>query len=503
MSMEDRPIFCRNCGTRLDPVSGECPKCSPRPAMPSQHLRSGYKQNFCTECGSRLDPATGRCPNPWCSQGLPAKPRPHRGKTLLICLLLLLLAGSGICLYFFYPRLLTAMENREWLQSADDMTTETWVPKESEEPHISETHPKETVTKEQPVQETYQEESEIETVSSEELEKTQILLQAKDYLNQHQYRQAIQLVDEAYLKFGDEEFRQLAGNYRMAFGKYFNTIFAAGKYNSAVLQDGYVRVVGDDEYGESGAESWFDVTSVSVGDRFVMGLHSNGTVSIIGHYANADKVKNLGWRDIVAISAGDCHAVGLTSYGTVVAEGNNYFGQSDVHALYQKANGQRIVAISAGYTHTLALLEDGSVVACGETTQGACDVENWHNVAAIYTGTRFSAALLTDGTVRVTGQYASKINAYDWQNIESLAAGDHFLTGIRSDGTVISAALDEDNKNESNEGQLETQNLHDIVALAAGHNHLLALDSNGALHALGWNARGACDLDGFSVKHLF
>ena len=250
MSMEDRPIFCRNCGTRLDPVSGECPKCSPRPAMPSQHLRSGYKQNFCTECGSRLDPATGRCPNPWCSQGLPAKPRPHRGKTLLICLLLLLLAGSGICLYFFYPRLLTAMENREWLQSADDMTTETWVPKESEEPHISETHPKETVTKEQPVQETYQEESEIETVSSEELEKTQILLQAKDYLNQHQYRHAIQLVDEAYLKFGDEEFRQLAGNYRMAFGKYFNTIFAAGKYNSAVLQDGYVRVVGDDEYGE-------------------------------------------------------------------------------------------------------------------------------------------------------------------------------------------------------------------------------------------------------------
>ncbi len=327
-----------------------------------------------------------------------------------------------------------------------------------------------------------------------------ILDNAQAYAENHQFRQAIRLLDDTWKQYQDPRLYAMAGEYRLQFGQYVNSVIAAGKYNSAVIQNGRLSVVGKNEFGENDANFWTDITAVTVGDRYVLGLHSDGTVSLAGQYEVGKPVNAPLWSNVIAISGGDCHAVGLTESGKVVATGHNGHGQTEVSKLMSSAGGRRIVSIAAGYTHTLALLEDGIVLACGNNRSGACNVGQWTDVVAISAGTEFSAALLSDGTVRITGKHEEYFTGYGWTDICAIAAGDYFLIGLKEDGTVVASPVDKNNANHSDDGQLDVYYLRDIVQIAAGHNHVMALDKNGVLHCIGPKSKGACDMDGMQIS---
>lgn len=327
--------------------------------------------------------------------------------------------------------------------------------------------------------------------------KESILTTTADYAAAGQYRVAIQTLNEAWRRYADQEYYEAAVAYRMDFGIYNTSVFAAGKYNTILLHsDGTTEICGDNTFEELSANSWTDITAVSMGDRHVIGLKADGTVVAAGEkkYEQCD-VKS--WRNVAAISAGDVHTVALMKDGTLASTGYDDFNQCDVISLMSIAGDKRIVSVAAGYVHTLALLEDGTVAACGSNKNGACDVSGWNNIAAIYAGTEFSAGLKEDGTVVVTGLKTSTWDLSEWTDIVNLAAGDYFLVGLKADGTVLST--DTNTPKNSTKVKASVSDWTNIVFIAAGHDHTVALTEKGKILCVGSNDYGQSECSGIRL----
>lgn len=322
-----------------------------------------------------------------------------------------------------------------------------------------------------------------------EQDKNAVLTLARSYAENHQYRLAIQVLDEAWDEYGDQIFYDTAAQYRQDFALYNSSQIAAGKFNSILrYQDGTVRIIGDPDQKELRAEDWSDIAYISIGDRHVMGLRSDGTVAVEG-----EKIQHGAryWENVVMISAGDVHSVALLKNGRVVADGYSNFNQSAVSTLMSEAGNHKIVAISGGYFQTLALLENGRVVACGDKNASATNVSGWRHIAAIYTGTEYSAGLKTDGTVVCTEK---SWDVSGWTDIVTLAAGDFFLLGLKSDGTVVAVG------EYIAYGNVDVSGWRNIVQIAAGHDHAIGIDADGYLVCAGSNSEGQLFEEGTNIN---
>lgn len=322
---------------------------------------------------------------------------------------------------------------------------------------------------------------------------------AAGYADRGQYRQAIQLLENAFEAWYCQDFYHTAAQYRMDFGVYNTSILVAGKLNTFLLhRDGTVEAFGHSMYGEMAANNWTGITALSAGDRHVVGLRADGTVVAAG--SNDVHQMDVGsWYDIVAISGGDTHTVGLKSDGTVVAVGYNEHNQCDMQTLMRNAGGKRIVSVAAGYGHTLALLEDGTVAVTGVNEYGECNVSGWTDIVAIYAGSEFSAGLRADGTVVVTGLNASKWDVESWTDIVNLSAGDYYLVGLKADGTVVAAGTNDSNYSER--GQMNVYGWSDIVMIAAGNDHTAALRADGTVLCIGSNDLDQCECHGVVLDY--
>jgi len=170
---------------------------------------------------------------------------------------------------------------------------------------------------------------------------------------------------------------------------------------------------------------------ISCGDRFTIGLKSDGTVVAVGEntYGQCDVSS---WKDIVAVSASKSFSVGLKSDGTVVAVGDNSLNQCDVYSW------QDIVEISTSDLNTVGLKSDGTVVAAGSNLAGQCDISSWKDIIAVSTGNCFSVGLKSDGTVVTVGINAfGQCDVSSWKDIVEVSAGESFTVGLKSDGTVV------------------------------------------------------------------
>ena len=314
-----------------------------------------------------------------------------------------------------------------------------------------------------------------------------------------QYRQAIQLLNQANSIWGCQEFDDTAAELRLEFGQYCISSIAAAKLNTFLLDaSGKVDAYGHSMYGELAADNWSGIVAVSAGDRHVVGLRSDGTLVAAG--SNDTNQMDVGsWYDIVAISAGDTHTVGLKADGTVVACGHNKYYQCDMQTLMRNAGDKRIVAIAAGYGHTLALLADGTVAVTGVNEYGECDVSGWTDIVAIVAGSEISAGLRADGTVVATGLNTEKWNIDTWTDIVALAAGDYYLVGLKADGTVVAAGTDDNNYSER--GQMNVYNWSDIIMIAAGNDHTVGLKADGTILCIGSNDLDQCQCNGYVLDY--
>jgi alpha-tubulin suppressor-like RCC1 family protein len=285
--------------------------------------------------------------------------------------------------------------------------------------------------------------------------------------------------------------------------EYYKYLLDFGNHNLILKNDGTVLVTGRNTYGQLGI----------------------GTNADVNTFRPATNMSN-----IIAIAGGRNHSVALKNDGTVWATGFNNAGQLgigtyvDVNTFRPATNMSNISAISTGDGHTLALKNDGTVLITGYNNAGQLGIgtsgdmpstfrpaTNMSNIIAIAGGAYHSVALKNDGTVLVTGFNSdgqlgigttSNVTTFrpatNMSNISSITSGDSYIIALKKDGTILASGF-------NNAGQLgigisgsgtgqttfrPSTNMSNIVAIATGDNHSLALKNDGTVLITGYNNNG-------------
>jgi alpha-tubulin suppressor-like RCC1 family protein len=235
--------------------------------------------------------------------------------------------------------------------------------------------------------------------------------------------------------------------------------------------------------------------------------------------------------NIVAVAAGGNHSLALKSDGTLLAWGLDNTGQLgdgpvDIGKSTPVAvlNATNVIAIAAGGNHSLALKSDGTVLSWGLDSLGQLGndsaianqsvpvlVNGATSIVAIAAGDNQSLALKSDGTILSWGSDTSGELGNDSElisqstpvavsgasNIIAISAGGAYCLALKSDGTMLSWGSDQ-------KGQLGDDAVSalkampvsvnpeasNIIAIAAGDSHSLALKSDGSLLSWGWDGSG-------------
>lgn len=229
-------------------------------------------------------------------------------------------------------------------------------------------------------------------------------------------------------------------------------IAAAGFHNLVMTADGTVRAWGQNDHGQCEVPpDLTNVVALTGGWTHSLALKSDGTVVGWGRSSEGQTTSPEGLTDVVAIDSGEYHNLALKSDGTVVAWGWNGVGQTDV-----PPGLTNVVAIDASGLHSLALKADGTVVAWGFNEVGQIDVPvDLSNVVALGGGLEHNLALKSDGTVVGWGSNAA------WANDECQFVGNPDC--VREPVGQINIPV----------------GLSNVVAVAAGNFHSLALKTDG------------------------
>lgn len=258
----------------------------------------------------------------------------------------------------------------------------------------------------------------------------------------------------------------------------------------------------------------------------VLGLVA-GTVAV----ANGESVAAVPPRAVRATLAGGFqHSMVLKEDGTLWTFGRNLYGQLG-HATNSGSNVANstptqvltdVVAIAAGDSHSLALKADGSLYAFGQNSSGQLgvgDVDSSPNptpeqvmtdVAAIAAGELFSLVLKTDGSLWSFGSNSYGQLGHDegsgtdteqpptevMTDVAAIAAGASHGLAVMTDGTVWTfgrnnaGQLGRTENSVANPTPTQVGGIADVVAVAGGQEHSLALAADGAVFAFGGDAYG-------------
>lgn len=339
------------------------------------------------------------------------------------------------------------------------------------------------------------------------------------------------------------------------------TGIVAGKTVSvAAAADGSVWMWGDNASGQFGDSAYSTQASparvsgltgydgFSVGKAHVVAQNSSGVWAWGGNDYGQLGVGDANDRSVPTavtalpqikqVSAGLSHTVAVASDGSVWAWGSNGVGElaDGTAAISNRPVEVRVpngaVAVSAGRYHALALAGDGSVWAWGNNSHGGLGNGSRRDsalpqrvvalpaVSAIAGGNGFSLALEQNGTVWSwgygdegqlgNGQAGAQLTPKALTTISGvtqLSAHYRHALGLRQDGSVWAwGTNDYGQLGDGTSANRSTPTLvpglaYEMIAVAAGTFHSLALDRSGNVWAWGYNAVGQLG-DGTEVDRL-
>jgi alpha-tubulin suppressor-like RCC1 family protein len=299
-----------------------------------------------------------------------------------------------------------------------------------------------------------------------------------------------------------------------------------GPGHSVVVEsDGSVWAWGANWYGQLGAgtidqhfvpnrvPSFGGAIAVGAGHSHTIVLRADGTVWAWG-YNGEGELGNNSTNDslvpvevvtesgdpltgVIAISAGKWHNLAIKSDGTLWAWGWNWDGQlgdgtyTDRHFAVQVSALSNVVAAKAGGYHSIAL-GDGTAPGRPSSSSSARTLGNEAASPSAWAWGYNGYAELGNNT----DDYSNvPIPVAGLQDIVDLAAGEEHNLALRSDGTVLGWG-----RNDSGEATGEVTapiatpvmvpNLPAIMSIASGGSHSLALASNGLIYTWGDNDSG-------------
>lgn len=311
-------------------------------------------------------------------------------------------------------------------------------------------------------------------------------------------------------------------------------IAAGGNHSMALKGDGTVWTWGLNDNGE-------------LGNNDPTHTHSDRPLEVLAGGTSDQPLTN-----VVAIAAGRYHSLALKADGTLWSWGNNSNGQlgnedapngKDAPVQVHQVGGGSgfltgVIAIGAGNYYSMALLSDHTVVTFGQNdagqlgnndsthTDSAFPVHvlaltgtgNLGSVAQIAPNRHQALALLADTSLvgwgsNQTGEIGNGqhvINHYDRPVVaagaitgfRSVAVGGHHVLAIKSDGSAWSWGKDSNgqlgnNATTENDSPAivlgrssDPAGLKDVIEVAAGDNHSLALSTDGTISSFGYDGSG-------------
>jgi hypothetical protein len=279
--------------------------------------------------------------------------------------------------------------------------------------------------------------------------------------------------------------------------------------------DGTVVYAIGDVQGERHLEQlreWSDIISVHSGasaggtEQF-FGIRSDGTI-VYTYLINGENPTFDSWTDIVDLSMDNRIVVGLKSDGTVVGFSDGIYGSS---ALVREIESwTNIIEVHAleflSRPAVFGLRSDGTVVFTGSDLdlEYLNSVRNWTDIVSIhcdYTsrgghGNIYVIGLKSDGTVVfATDEDASIDSEYitDWTDIIEISASSIVITfstgarqniaivGLKSDGTVVSTTSNDDDQFR----RRRTRDWENVISVSSSDGHSffrISADGDSVLH---------------------
>lgn len=339
-----------------------------------------------------------------------------------------------------------------------------------------------------------------------------------------------------------------------------SAIGAGDGFAAAIMYDGTIWTWGSDADGRLGNGDSFGSTNrpvqlqglagfreISCGTAHALALASNGTIKAWGDGGSGklgvggtdDKqspndVDNL--TGAIAVSAGDDHSMALTNGGKVFCWGDNKQGQVGVGTNEDKYEQPQLTTLTSGVTRLSAgrrnsyAVQTGSLKGCGDNDRGQLARPD-QGVGSIGETNRFITVLggvedTASGREFVLARVGDKVWTWgenqDWQlgaesptyrtnaaqvagisNVIALAAGRNHSMALRSDGSVWCWGLGDGGRlGDGNGGdhkratptQATAAGFSNVIAIAAGRDHSMALDKQGWIWVWGTNGNGQLGL---------
>jgi alpha-tubulin suppressor-like RCC1 family protein len=240
-----------------------------------------------------------------------------------------------------------------------------------------------------------------------------------------------------------------------------------------------------------------------------------------------------GISNVWAVAGGQWHTVAADTNGTVWTWGSNVDGSANGngelgdgtytnHYTPLAISGvSNVIAVAAGASHSMALRSDGTVWTWGDNGSGKLGIGSsggntnvpvqavgLTQMIGITAGAYHSVALRADGTVWTWGDNGSgklgigssvgntnwPVQAVGLTQMIAVAAGTGHSVALRADGTVWTWGDNGSGQlgrtNDDNTVPDQVSGLSNVVAIAAGQLHTLAVTADGHLYAWGDNEYG-------------
>jgi len=246
-------------------------------------------------------------------------------------------------------------------------------------------------------------------------------------------------------------------------------------------------------YISVGGHELSNVVAIAAEGLHAMALKADGTVVVWG-YDPANKLVTVppGLSNVVDISLGGEHNLVLTADGTVMSWG-------DDEAAPVPAGLSNVVAISGGGSYTLVLKRDGTIQQWGGPYGSPpAGLSNIVAIAECHSEFGDELVLTREGTV-VEWPCVYNDDTYKMPpglaDVVAIASGDSHALALRKDGTVVAWGYASGDYMNPNFGQMNVPaGLSNVVAIAAGPAISLALKKDGTVAVWGDNGHHQVDL---------
>jgi len=281
--------------------------------------------------------------------------------------------------------------------------------------------------------------------------------------------------------------------------------------------------------GALAAGSFHVLARLPDGSLWSWGNNANGQLGDGSIGSRSKPAAIQGIDNVTTMACGGYHSLAVMANGTVWSWGNNNHGQLGDDTTTQQFHPIQVmytsdvIAVAAGYQHSLALKSDGTVWAWGlndhgQLGQGSADNDSHTvprqltglaHVKGIVTRRNHNLALMANGTVwawgdnhngqlgdgTTTDQY-NPVQISGLSDIVAVANGSYHSLAVKANGTVWSwgnnqyGQLGDGTSSNQKNSPAQVIGLIDVVAVAAGWGHSLALKKDGTVWAWGMNDMG-------------